>query len=120
MTTDGTTETVKKYYSIAGISVAMYDGTQMLYFLIDHLGSVVAITDASGALLDEQRYMPFGQVRTDAGEINQTDFGYTFQRDLPELGLMDYRARMCDARIGRLVRADCTVLETRDTRAWKR
>ncbi len=45
--TDETTEAVKKYYSIAGITVAtlvtngqgqVNDGTQTLYFLTDHLG----------------------------------------------------------------------------------
>jgi RHS repeat-associated protein len=89
--------------------VAMHDGTQLLYFLTDHLGSVVAITDVSGTLLDEQRYMPFGEVRSDVGTITQTDFGYTFQRDLPELGLMDYKARFYDAEIEKFVQPDMVV-----------
>ncbi len=38
---------------------------------------VVAITDDSGNLLTEQRYLPFGQVREDVGKFSQTDFGYT-------------------------------------------
>jgi len=36
--------------------------------------------DASGNLLSEQRYLPFGGVRDDVGTITQTDFGYTSQR----------------------------------------
>jgi len=77
---DGSTETVLKYYSFAGGMVAMHDGTSLNYFLTDHLSSVNAILDASGNLLSEQRYLPFGQVRDDVGTITQTDFGYTSQR----------------------------------------
>ena len=48
--------------------------------IADHLGSVVAVTDANGALVEdsEQRYMPFGQPRLAADP--PTDFGYTGQR----------------------------------------
>jgi RHS repeat-associated protein len=120
VTTDGTTETTRKYYSIAGISVAMHDGTQLLYFLTDHLGSVMAIADASVELLDEQRYMPFMQVRTDVGSIDQTDFGYTFQRNMPEMGLMDYKARMYDAKLGRFVQADSIVPGAGNPEAWNK
>jgi hypothetical protein len=52
------------------------------YFLTDHLGSVVAVTDETGALLSEQRYLPFGHVRSDVGSVTETDFVYTKQRDL--------------------------------------
>jgi RHS repeat-associated protein len=92
----------------------------LLYFLTDHLGSVVAITDASGALLNEQRYMPFGQVRTDVGTIDQTDFGYTSQRNLPDMGLMDYKARFYDANIGRFVQPDNTTPSASNPWAWDR
>jgi RHS repeat-associated protein len=74
----------------------------LVYFLTDPLGSVVAVTDANGALVSEQRYLPFGEVRTDVGTISQTDFGYTGQRNLDgqgatfDLGLMDYKARFYD------------------------
>lgn len=34
------------------------------------------------ALMSEQRYLPFGQVRSDVGAVIETDFGYTGQRDL--------------------------------------
>jgi RHS repeat-associated protein len=96
---DGATETVWKYYAFAGMTVAMNDGSGLKYLLTDHLGSIVAVTNATGTLLSEQRYMPFGQVRTDVGSITQTDFGYTGQRNLDvqenaySLGLMDYKAR---------------------------
>jgi len=40
------------------------------------LGSLLAVTDASGTLTTQQRYLPFGEVRADVGSITQTDFGY--------------------------------------------
>lgn len=112
---DGTTGTVWKYYGFAGMTVAVNDGSGLKYLLTDHLGSIVAVTDASGALLSEQRYMPFGQVRTDVGSITQTDFGYTGQRNLDaqqnvySLGLMDYKARFYDSYITHLTQPDSIV-----------
>ena len=66
-------DTTIKYYAFAGMTFAMDDGEGMKYFLTDHLGSIVAVTDATGALISQQRYMPFGQVRTDVGTVTQTD-----------------------------------------------
>jgi len=88
-----TGSSVKKYYSIAGMTAAMHEGTGLQYLLTDHLGSVVAITSASGTLTSQQRYLPFGGARTDVGSITQTDFGYTGQRllDSGMGGIMDYR-----------------------------
>ncbi len=43
--TDGS---VKKYYSIAGQTVAVRDDSGLQYLLTDHLGSVVAVTDSGG------------------------------------------------------------------------
>jgi len=94
--------TVKKYYSFAGGTIAMDDGTDLIYFLSDHLGSMSAVLeDDEGILLNEQRYLPFGQVRSGVGTITETDYGYTGQRDMPGLGLMDYRARFYSPKSGK-------------------
>ena len=37
----------KKYYSIAGMMVAVNDGSAVQYLLTDHLGSTAAVTDSS-------------------------------------------------------------------------
>ena len=113
----GGAETVSKiYYSIAGQTVAvrmMTSGSSTLnYLLTDHLGSVVGVTDEDGALLSEQRYLPFGQVRPDVGSVTETDFGYSGQRDLDaqqnvySLGLMDYKARFYDVSLNRFTQPD--------------
>ncbi len=67
---------VKRYYVIGGQTIALRDGSGMFCLLTDHLGSVVAVLDASGAVVGEQRYRPFGQPRLTPG-ITQTD------RDFP-------------------------------------
>ena len=41
---------------------------------------MVTVTDEEGALVSEQRYLPYGQVRSDVGSITETDIGYTGQR----------------------------------------
>ncbi len=99
---------VRKYYAFAGQTIAMRDGTGLQYLLTDHLGSVVAVTNANGTLTSQQRYLPFGQVRTDLNPpyITQTDFTYTGQRNLPDTGLMDYDARFYSAALGRFIQPD--------------
>jgi RHS repeat-associated protein len=83
-------------------------------------------TDANGALLSEQRYLPFGEVRMDVGTITQTDFGYTFQRDLDaqgatyEIGLVDYKARFYDPYITHLTQPDTIIPDTKNPQAWNR
>jgi RHS repeat-associated protein len=114
------TSAVRKYYSIAGQRVAMNDGDGLKYLLTDHLGSVVAVLSESGTLLSEQRYMPFGEVRTEIGTITQTDFSFTGQRSISMLSIMDYNARMYDPAIGRFIQPDSIVPQPSSPQAWNR
>ncbi len=97
---------VKKYYTIAGMTIAMNDGTGLKYLLTDQLGSVVAITNSTGTLISQQRYLPFGQVRTDVGSITQTDFAFTGQRNNSYINLDDYNSRWYSADLGRFISPD--------------
>jgi RHS repeat-associated protein len=115
----------KKYYVIAGMTVAVNDGSGLQYLLTDHLGSVVAVTNASGTLTSQQRYLPFGQVRADIpsipnSPITQTDFGFTGQRNLDGLGLMDYHARMYDAALGRFIQPDTIIPSMANPQSFNR
>ncbi len=115
-----TVTSTKKYYSLAGQMVALDDGGGLKYFLQDHLGSVAAVLDANGTLLSEQRYLPFGQPRASTGNITQTDFGYTGQRDLDATGLMDYKARFYDNALGKFIQPDTIVPGAANPQAWNR
>ncbi len=59
--------------------------------------------------------MPFGQVRTSASPITQTDFAYTGQRNLDaqgnssSIGLMDYNARFYDDYLNRWSQPDTII-----------
>jgi RHS repeat-associated protein len=127
---------VKKYYSIGGQMVAMdkictvsqgCSDAGLKYFLTDHLGSLAAVTDASGGLLSQYRYLPFGQLRTDVPLPNSqstnaqfTAFGYTGQRGLEASGLLDYKARFYDPALGRFIQPDTLIPGAGNPQAWNR
>jgi RHS repeat-associated protein len=119
-----TGEAVRKYYAFGGEMVAMHDASGLKYLLTDHLGSVVATTNESGALVEQQRYLPFGGVRTDLEvppySITTTDHTYTGQQAIPSLGLSDYRARQYDPLLMRFVQADSLVPGATNPQAWNR
>jgi RHS repeat-associated protein len=118
----GENTTVKRYYSIAGMMVAMDNGTSLVYFAQDHLSSTSLVMDDEGGLLSQTRYMPFGEVREISGvtNITETDFGYTGQRNLEDIGLMDYDARFYSPTLGRFLQPDTIVPEPGNPQAWNR
>ena len=90
------------------------------YFLVDLKGAW------NCTVLSETRYLPlvpervFGAVRDDIGTISQTDFGYTFQRNLPDTGLMDYKARFYDPYLNRFIQPDTLVPNPVNPQSWNR
>jgi len=117
---DGAT---KKYYSLAGMMVAVNDGTGLQYLLTDHLGSTVAVTNQSGTLTSQQRYLPFGAERTIPNSpILGTDFTYTGQRKLDDGmgGIMDYRARLYSLSLGMFIQPDNIIPYPANPQNWNR
>ena len=51
----------------------------------------------------------FSRVRTDVGTVSETDFGYTGQRALGDLGFMDYHARFYDAYLNQWAQPDTII-----------
>ena len=86
------------------------NGTQEVnYFLTDHLGSVRAIVDATGAVKERNDYYPFGarHVRSDyAQSTNRWKYNGKELQTTRDLGYLDYGARMYDAGLGRWFSAD--------------
>src|SRR5690606_31708926 len=112
--------TTIKYYSFGGQTI-MNDGSGLKYLLTDHLGSVVAVTDDQGTLTSQQRYLPFGGVRTNIGSIVQTDYGYTGQRNLDEdIGLMDYKFRFYSPYLNHFTQPDSIVPDPYNPQDWNR
>lgn len=67
--------------------------------------------DTLGVVLSANRYLLYGEVRTDTSltAITETDFGYTGQRNYSSFGLMDYNARYYNAALGRFIQPDTLV-----------
>jgi len=132
--TDGVNETVRKYYSLAAPLAAlggaplryasstfgMSDNGVMKYLISDHLGSTVAITDSTGNVLAETRYMPFGEPRADVGSLAGTDKTFTGQRDVPDTGLMDYWARHYSPYLNRWTQPDTIIPNITNPQDWNR
>jgi RHS repeat-associated protein len=70
----------------------------------DHIGSISAITDHKGGVMQSFTYSAFGQVQRAAGG-GIARLKYT-GRDDDETGLYYYRARYYDPRIGRFISED--------------
>ena len=73
--------------------------------LRDQLNSASEVLDASGAIVGETRYFPFGDVRVSTGSMF-TDRLYTGQRAITRLGLDYYNARYYDPALGRFISPD--------------
>jgi RHS repeat-associated protein len=82
------------------------------YLHQDHLGSTVAVTNASGQLLERYEYDAWGRRRNTDGTpsptqlIGATDRGYTGHEMLDSLGLIHMNGRVYDPLLGRFVSAD--------------
>lgn len=76
--------------------------TGALYFIQDHLDSVVALTDGGGNVVERTQYEPFG---ASAGSA-LTRYGFTGRERDPLTGLLYYRARWYDSRQGRFLSED--------------
>ena len=88
-TSGGSVTRTVTYYPVAG---AMRINSTLYYILKDHLGSASVVTDASGNILGEQRYYPFGETRVTTETI-YTDRLFTGQREMAGLGIYHFNAR---------------------------
>jgi RHS repeat-associated protein len=83
-----------------------YEGsgtTDRRFLLADERGSIVRVTDSSGAVLATNSYDEFGVPNT---ATNIGRFQYTGQTWLAEIGLYYYKARMYSASLGRFMQTD--------------
>jgi RHS repeat-associated protein len=82
-----------------------YEGagtTDKRWLVTDERGSVVAVTNASGAATNINTYDEYGI----PAASNQGRFQYTGQAWLPEVGLYYYKARMYSPTLGRFMQTD--------------
>jgi YD repeat-containing protein len=80
--------------------LATVTGSDVAYYLADHLGSIVQTTDPSAAVSLTRRYDPFGRLLE--GQAS-SGYGFTGREWDAEIGLYYYRARYYDPQIGRFI-----------------
>jgi RHS repeat-associated protein len=94
------------YYYAGGQRVAMRAATGPTWLTGDHLGSASLATNAAGAKVSDERYLPYGATRS--GGV-PTDYQFTGQRLDTGTGLYYYGARYYDPVVGRFISADVVV-----------
>jgi RHS repeat-associated protein len=103
-------------------------GTVKTHYLHkDHLGSTQAITDESGARLEDLSYDPWGKRRNVDGSddtlntiASETHHGFTGHEHLAEVGLIHMNGRVYDPLLGRFMTADPTISSVLDSQAYNR
>ncbi len=89
------------------------------FLLADHLGSTSVTTDSTGVLVSSMLYTAFGDARSSTG-MTASDYLYTGQREISEIGLYFYNARFYDAYLNRFISADTIVPEPGDIKSYDR
>jgi RHS repeat-associated protein len=107
---DGSNTLVRKYIQGAGIDqpVCMIDvanSSAVYYYHYDALGSVVALSNASGSCVETYEYSVFGEVAA-SDQTNPNPFMFTGREFDKETGLYFYRARYYAPEIGRFLQTD--------------
>ena len=90
--------------------IAKKQGTDVYYFHKDHLGSSIAITNASGNELETTEYLPYGSNRTHwAQTADISDYKFTDQELDTSTNLYNYDARLYDPVTGRFISPDSMI-----------
>lgn len=80
-------------------------GDRTFFYLPDHLGSASLVTDASGAVVEESVFYPYGQDRARSGGF-KSEYRFTGKELDGETGLHYFGARYYDSGTGRFMSVD--------------
>lgn len=114
-------KTQGEYVTVKNNGVEDAAQTGMQYFHTDHLGSVVAVTNAAGQLLSRMSYDAWGKRRNFDGTplasapAVPTTRGYTNHEMLDDLALVHMNGRLYEPMLGRFVSADPVIDGLYDT-----
>src|SRR5262249_44235777 len=127
----------RHYVQAGGFLVGVYvtrssygpgDGPQMLYYHRDHLGSITAISNEAGAVVEPLAYEAYGKRRFPTGLADpgnsilglHTERGFTAHEHLDELGLIHMNGRVYDPLLGRFFTADPTIESPGNLQSYNR
>lgn len=102
--------------------------TTTQYLHRDHLGSISAVTNATGDVVERMAYEPFGKRRRSDGTSDPTgalaatsiDRGYTGHEHMDEVGLVNMNGRVYDPGLARFISADPLVTDPSDAQSYNR
>ncbi len=104
----GSTATMKKYYSAAGMRLAVRTGDTLNWLLGDHLGSTNITADGSAIQVGKLMYKPWGEERFSSG-TTPTTFKFTGQRQESSFGLYLFGSRWYDPVVNRWTSPDTII-----------
>ena len=105
---------------------------QLYYFHLDVMGSLVAITDESGILLESRNYDPWGKPRNPqtlaytlsnpfgGSSSSYTLRGYTFHEHYEMFDLINMNGRLYDNQIGQFINADPILADNENLQNYNR
>ena len=91
----------------SGRFIVTSNGIESHYFVTDHLGSVRAVVNNDGEVIERNHYYPFG-MRWNTGELSDNRYRYNGKEDqtFVNVSYTDYGARMYNGQIGRWFTVD--------------
>lgn len=98
--------------------LSMVRGDEVFFYHADHLGSIRAITDIQGTVVNRYTYESYGRMVQDTTGVHNP-FTYAGREHDAESGLYYYRARYYDARMGRFLSEDPIGLLGRDLNLYR-
>jgi len=120
-----TTESVNVTY-LDNVSESTFTPLGTRYFHTDHLGSMSAITNSAGAVIERLSYDAWGKRRAitgaDANGIKgtTTKHGFTGHEALDTVGLVHMNGRVYDPVVGRFISADPNVFYPKNMQDYNR
>ena len=102
---DGSDTLVARFVYGSGLDeplIKVAAGGGLTYLHHDRVGSIIALSDGSGAATESRNYSPWGQ----SEDTPSTAFGFTGQRFDPETGLYYYKLRHYAPPLGRFLQPD--------------
>ncbi len=105
---DGNNQLLTRYVHGKGIDepISLTKNGQTYFYHTDALGSVIAITDSAGNVVQRYEYDSFGNIISMSDPDFIQPYTYTSREYDPESGLYFYRARYYDDKVGRFISED--------------
>jgi RHS repeat-associated protein len=110
---DGSNNLIARYVYGVGLDeplIKVAAGGGLTFMHHDHMGSVVALSDNTGAVTNVYKYTPWGESPSMSG----TTFGFTGQRFDAETNLYYYKNRYYSPKLGRFLQPDPILYEGGD------